>query len=175
MMIHRLIAILALTTTVVPAGFVLAQGAFPAPLPGQAAPTTKEQVLSSENSGQLHGPVVASECMKDFAPLREDAEKKGKLIKQASDRHAPSQEACKLIGDYSQAELKMIEYVEVHAANCSFPAGVMDQLKAGHKNTDVLQTKVCALAMKMRRGWGADGPPVVSDFGDPVFSPRLRR
>ena len=54
-------------------------------------------------------------CMKDFMPLREEAEKRGKLIKAASDRHAPPEEACKLIENFGQAEIKMIKYVE---ANC---------------------------------------------------------
>ncbi len=45
-------------------------------------------------------------------PLREEAEKRGKLIKAASERHAPPDEACKLIGNFGQAEIKMIKYVE---------------------------------------------------------------
>ena len=44
--------------------------------------------------------------------MREEAEKRGKLIKAASERHAPPDEACKLIGNFGQAELKMIKYVE---------------------------------------------------------------
>ena len=74
--------------------------------------------------------------MKGFMPLREDAEKRGKMIKAASDRHAPPQEACKLIGNFGQAELKMIKYVESHAAKCGIPPQVADQLKNGHKNTE---------------------------------------
>ena len=50
--------------------------------------------------------------MKEFVPLREEAEKRGKLIKAASERHAPPDEACKLIGNFGQAEIKMIKYVE---------------------------------------------------------------
>ncbi len=48
-------------------------------------------------------------------PLREEAEKRGKLIKAASDRHAQPEEACKLIEGYSAAELKMMEYVKLNA------------------------------------------------------------
>ena len=61
------------------------------------------------------------ECMKEFMPLREDAEKKGKLIKAASDRHATAEEACKLIKIYGAAENKMIYYVETHGTNAEFP------------------------------------------------------
>ena len=59
--------------------------------------------------------------MKGFLPLREEAEKRGKMIKAASDRHAPPAEACKLIENFGQAEVKMIKYVETHAAKCGIP------------------------------------------------------
>ena len=74
--------------------------------------------------------------MKGFVPLREDAEKRGKTIKAASDRKAPPDEACKLIGNFGQAELKMIKYVETNSAKCGIPPQIADQLKNGHKNTD---------------------------------------
>jgi hypothetical protein len=60
-------------------------------------------------------------CMKGFVPLREDAEKRGKLIKAASDRRAPPPEACKLIQNFAEAELKMIKYVEANSAKCGIP------------------------------------------------------
>ncbi len=81
--------------------------------------------------------------MKGFVPLREDAEKRGKMIKAASERHAPPDEACKLIGGYSQAEAKMITYVESHSAKCGIPPQIADQLKNGHKNTEGMQKQVC--------------------------------
>ena len=46
------------------------------------------------------GPSGGDACMKGFVPLREEAEKRGKLIKAASERHAPPDEACKLIGNF---------------------------------------------------------------------------
>ena len=60
--------------------------------------------------------------MKGFMPLREDAEKRGKLIKAASDRHAAPDEACKLIKNFSQAEIKMIKYVESQLREVRDPA-----------------------------------------------------
>ena len=84
-------------------------------------------------------------------PLREEAEKRGKLIKAASDRHAPPEEACKLIGNFGQAEIKMIKYVEANAAKCGIPPQVAEQLKNGHKNTESMQKKVCAVAQQMQQ------------------------
>ena len=90
--------------------------------------------------------------MKEFLPLREDAEKRGKLIKAASDRHAPPEEACKLIGSFGQAELKMIKYVEANGAKCGIPPQIPEQLRNGHKNTETMQKKVCTMAQQRPAG-----------------------
>ena len=82
------------------------------------------------------GPAPAEACMKGFVPLREEAEKRGKMIKAASERKAPPEEACKLIGNFGQAEVKMIKYIEANSAKCGIPPQISDQLKAGHKNTE---------------------------------------
>ena len=60
-------------------------------------------------------------------------------------------EACKLIANFGQAEIKMIKYVESHAAKCGIPAQISDQLKQGHKNTQSMKTKVCAVAQEMQQ------------------------
>ena len=86
--------------------------------------------------------------MKAFIPLREEAEKRGKLIKAASDRKAPPDEACKLISNFSAAEIKMIKYVEANAAKCGIPPQIGDQLKDGHKNTEKMQKQVCNVAQQ---------------------------
>jgi hypothetical protein len=103
------------------AGQAFAQGAFVAPLPERDA------------------------CAKEFVLLREEAEKHGKLIKAASERRAPPDEACELIGNFGQSEIKMIKYIEANSA-CGIPPEIADRLKAGHKNTEAMQKKVCAVA-----------------------------
>ena len=47
---------------------------------------------------------------------------------------------------------KMVKYIETNSAKCGIPPQVGDQLKAGHKNTEAMRTKVCAVAQQ--------GPPV---------------
>ena len=106
----------------------------------------------------------AEQCMKDFVPLRSEAEKRGKLIKAASDRHAPPDEACKLIKNFAQAEVKMMKYVEANAAKCGIPPQIGDQLKAGHKNTENMQTKVCQVAQQMQQR-GPAGPSLSEVLG----------
>jgi hypothetical protein len=105
-----------------------------------------------------------ADCMKQFMPLREEAEKRGKMIKAASDRHASPVEACKLIGNYGQAEMKMIKYVDANASKCGIPPQISEQLKAGHKNTENMLKKVCDVAQQMPTGRPA-GPSLSDVLG----------
>ena len=107
--------------------------------------------------------------MKNFVPLREEAEKRGKMIKAASERRAPPDEACKLIGNYSKAEQKMISYVEANAAKCGIPPQIGEQLKNGHKNTEAMQQKVCAVAAQ--RPTGPAGPSLSEVLGSSAALP----
>ena len=165
-MIRRLIVPLTAAVVTVHAGQALAQGAFPAPLPNQSAapagaspfppvngaapsaavgaPSAFPSQGSAPVSSGFSGPPPqasggADACMKGFVPLREEAERRGKLIKAASDRKAPPDEACKLIKNFGQAEMKMIQYVETNSAKCGIPPQIADQLKNGHKNTEKMQ------------------------------------
>jgi hypothetical protein len=166
-MIRRLIVPLTVAAVTICAGHAFAQGAFPAPLPnGQMAPppasspandsafTRGAAPVAGAGFGAAGpqpptgGPAGADACMKGFVPLREEAEKRGKLIKAASDRHAPPDEACKLITGFGAAEVKMIKYVEVNSAKCGIPPQIADQLKTGHKNTEKMQAQVCNVAQQ---------------------------
>jgi hypothetical protein len=108
-------------------------------------------------------------CMKEFVPLREKAGARGRLIKVASERHAPPEEACKLIRNFGQSEARMIKYVGVNSARCGIPSQISDQLKAGHKNTEIMQKKVCDMAQQVMQR-GPAGP--VGDF-DHIGAPPL--
>ncbi len=198
MIIRRLIVPLTVAVVTVCAGQALAQGAFPAPLPGPIkndpafppvngnAPAASVGAPSSSFPVQGAAPITGSafergpappsqaggpseECMRGFVPLREEAEKRGKLIKAASDRHAPPDEACKLIGNFGQAEIKMIKYVESHAAKCGIPPQISDQLKNGHKNTEKMQKQVCTVAQQQQKG--PAGPSLSDVLGSSAALP----
>ena len=109
--------------------------------------------------------------MKGFLPLREEAEKRGKLIKAASDRKAPPEEACKLIGNFGAAETKMISFVKANAAKCGIPAQVADQLQAGHKNTVAMQQKVCGYAQQAAQQKAAAMPSLSEVLGSSASVP----
>jgi hypothetical protein len=116
---------------------------------------------------------AADACMKGFVPLREEAEKRGKMIKAASDRKAPPDEACKLIGNFGQAEIKMIKYVEANAAKCGIPPQIADQLKNGHKNTEKMQKQVCAVAQQAATR-GPAGPSLSEVLGSSAALPEAQ-
>jgi hypothetical protein len=196
LIIARLIVPVVVAVAVLEAGAAAAQGAFPAPLPGQSAapapatpanaspfpgppsappsgapspfPATGASPLSGGGGAfsparPTAGPSDA--CMKGFIPLREEAEKRGKLIKAASDRKAGPDEACKLIGNFSHAEVKMIKYIEANATKCGIPPQVSDQMKQGHKNTEAMQQKVCGMAQQMAQQKAAAAPSLSDVLG----------
>jgi hypothetical protein len=199
-MIRRLIAPLTVVIFTLHAGQAFAQGAFPAPLPGQAGaagnspfPPVNGATPAPSFGGAPAGgfpaagptpftssPMAApptqagpsDECMKGFLPLREEAEKRGKLIKAASDRHAPPDEACKLIGNFAQSEVKMIKYIESHSVKCGIPPQIADQLKNGHKNTEGMQQKVCTVAQQMQKQ-GPSGPSLSDVLGSATALPEV--
>jgi hypothetical protein len=109
-------------------------------------------------------PPGGEECMKGFMVLRQEAEKRGAAIKAAGERHAPPDEACKLIGSFAQSEIKMVKYVETNSQKCGIPPQIADQLRNGHKNTAAMQQKVCAVAQQQQQR-GPAGPSLSEVLG----------
>lgn len=113
---------------------------------------------------QAGPPPGGDECMKEFLPLREATEKRGKLIQAASARHAPPDEACKLIAQYSLAESKMVKFIDTHSKKCGIPDNVGKQMRTSHKGTESMLQKVCDAA-KQARLRGPAGPSLSDVLG----------
>jgi hypothetical protein len=188
---HSLVPFAVAAAVLLSAGTASAQSAFPAPLPGQSATQSSASpfppingnsaapAAAPANSFPSAGPAAfggggggfaspqqagpSESCMKDFVPLREEAERRGKLIQAASKRKATPVEACKLFKSFSQAEVKMIKYVEANSARCGIPGQIADQLKTNHKGTEGIQQKVCTVAEQMQKGGGPAPAPGLSD------------
>jgi hypothetical protein len=200
LIIRRLIVPLTVAAITACAVEANAQGAFPAPLPGQAAPVNaspfppvngaapaasfgQPSAFPSNGAAPLAGAGASAApmgpppqaggpsdaCMKGFVPLREEAEKRGKLIKAASDRHAQPEEACKLIGDFSKAELSMLKYVQLNSTKCGIPPQISEQMKKGHIGTEQMMKKVCAMAQAQQRG--PAGPSLSEVLGSSAALP----
>jgi hypothetical protein len=200
LIIRRLIVPLTVAALAACAVQANAQGAFPAPLPGQqpsnaspfppvngAAPAAsfgQPSAFPSAGAAPIVGgaptqPMTApppqgaagpsEACMKNFVPLREEAEKRGKLIKAAMERKAPAEETCKLIENYSQAELKMMKYVQLNQTKCQIPPQIPEQMKKGHEGTQATLKKCNAAAQAQARG--PAGPSLSEVLGSSAALP----
>jgi hypothetical protein len=181
-MIRRIIVQLAAIVVAFHAAGASAQAPFPAPLPGAAgkvgtvndpafppvngaAPPSAFGNAPAQAAFPGAGPPASSPfaapptqagaidaCMKEFLPMREEAEKRGKLLRTASDKRLGPDKACELIKSFIQAEMKMMKYVETNSARCGIPPQIGEQLKAGHKHSEEMKTKICNAAEQMAKG-----------------------
>ncbi len=152
-------------------GAPASQAAFPsggaAPIPG--------------GGGGLSGPPPPSDagagasCIAEFKPLRDETEKRGKAIKAASDRKASAQEACSLISRFSQAELKLLNYVNANQKRCGIPNEIPEQMKQGRVTTDKLMKQVCDAAKQQQAGPAAPAAPSLSEALGSVSVPEATK
>jgi len=184
LMIRCLIVPLTLAAIAFHPGQAFAQDEFPAQLPNQTDASASDASpyplvkggapvpFPSNGAAPISGSLLERDaCMNGFTSLREEAEVRGKLIKATSERRAAPDEACRLIGNFGQAEIKLIKYVEANATKCRIQPGIADQLRAAHKTTEAMQRKVCAVAQQAQSREPA-GP--VGDF-DHIGAPPLVR
>ena len=73
----------------------------------------------------------------------------------AGERHAPPQELCQLFTRYSEAEEKVVKFIDVHASSCGIPQQVLTTTKANHAKTGEMRQRICSVAAPgERRGPG---------------------
>jgi hypothetical protein len=160
---------------------------FPNPTPARAAAS---QGVFSQGAAPLGGGLAGGglasappqdgggtaeqeECMAKFAPLRQDAEKRAKLIQAASARKAPPQEACGLIKNYVQAESRLVNYVTSKQTACGIPSEVPKQLKANQARSQQMMKAVCQAAAQPQGGPAA-APSLSEVLGSPSVAPEIR-
>jgi hypothetical protein len=94
----------------------------------------------------------APPCMKDFLPLRAEAEKRAMALKATMEKKPTREEACSMFKSFTAAESKMVKYIKANAQWCGIPAEVAKQLQANHSRTVKTQNQVCS-------GGGVAGAP----------------
>jgi hypothetical protein len=110
------------------------------------------------------GSAEQDECMAKFGPLRQDAERRAKLISAASERKASAQEACNLIKGYVAAEAKVVNYVTSKQTACNIPPEIPKQLKANQSRSQQMMKQVCQAATAQAGGGGGPAaPPSLSE------------
>jgi len=111
--------------------------------------------------------------MKNFLPLRQEAEKRGHLLKEAGEKKVTADEACKLINNFIVAEVKMMKYVDTNAARCGIPPQISEQLKKGHIGSEGMQKRICGAAAQMKNQAvaGPSGPSLSEVLGSAAQLP----
>lgn len=125
----------------------------PAPaMPGAQSPFDRPpaQFTPPQQAGPGPAPGRGGEppCFKDFMPLREEAQKRANAVQAASKRKAPPSEACQLLGRFTEAEARVVKFVEANGSSCGIPNEVLTQLKTAHGQSLDLRKKVCAVAQQ---------------------------
>lgn len=103
----------------------------------------RDALAQSAPAAQPPSTPSADDCKNEFAPLRDEAARRGELVKDASARHAPTDETCRLLRSYVEAEVRMVDFVEAHAVACALPTSILEQLKRSSRTTEALQTRIC--------------------------------
>jgi len=127
----------------------------PSSSPWDQAPQTQPWPQPQQQQQQQQ-----EKCGRDFAGLRNDAQKKASALQVASKNKVNPKEACGLFNSFSAAELKMIKYAQANMTVCGVPPQAVDQMKKQHLNTDNIRTKVCEAAA---RGPAGPAAPTLSD------------
>jgi hypothetical protein len=94
-------------------------------------------------------------CMSEFLPLRADAEKRAHAIQEGVKRKVLAQELCGLFTSFSDAEGKVVKFIEAHARSCGIPQDVVTITKSNHGKTLEKRQQICnAASFGERRGPG---------------------
>jgi hypothetical protein len=94
-------------------------------------------------------------CMGEFLPIRSEAEKRAHAIQEGIKRKVPPQELCGLFTTFSEAEGKVVKFIETNARSCGIPQEILTVTKSNHGKTLERKQQICAAAQfGERRGPG---------------------
>lgn len=87
-------------------------------------------------------------CLKDFAPLRADAEKRGLALKKVMEakKKPTAVEACNMFKAYSGAMGRMVKFLMEKSKSCGIPPEAAPTMKANLQQAMEAQNKICAAA-----------------------------
>ena len=130
----------------------------------RALPLAVAAVMSAAGDAAAQFPQQEPPCLKDFAPLRDDAAKKASAIKAAGERKAGPPEACALFNTFAAAEAKVVKYARENATWCGIPADAVKQMQVNHDRTLTIRTRICKAAASPGR---PAGPSLSDALGAP--------
>lgn len=145
--------------------FVLATAAAqPAAAQGFGPPPGAAQGFGAPPGAQQEPP-----CMKDFMPLRTEAEKRAKAVQAAGGKASP-QQACELLTRFVEAEAKVVAFAEREGAWCGIPTPAIANMKENHGKSQAVRKRVCDVAAN---GGGGAAKPRGPSFSDALGTTRV--
>jgi hypothetical protein len=111
------------------------------------------------------GPTEAQKVCLTFPSIREEVEKSGNAIKQASARKAAREEVCPLFKDFVVKEAKMLHFLSTNQKNCGVPPNIVSSLRTNHAKTVQMRNGVCSSGpvAGVPRLSDALGGPIIAD------------
>jgi hypothetical protein len=124
------------------------------------------------------GPPGGDACARDFLPLRQEAERRGSMIKAVMDKAAktktppPRAEACKLFRNMVVAMTKMLNFVTENKAACRIPDEAIQGIKTGTENLAKNRDNACASGpLGAAPGGPPPGPRLSDELGVGIARP----
>jgi hypothetical protein len=110
-------------------------------------------------------------CFKDFIPLREEMEKRFEAVKTMMEKRPSASEACSALTRFTQAEVALLKFVEKNSPTCSFPPGMLDNIKASNAKSEGYKKQACTVAAQQQQRPARAAEPTLSDaFGGPALN-----
>jgi len=96
--------------------------------------------------GGFGAPQAAPPACQRLLAMRDETQKHAMAIRDAGQKKAGPEEACKLFKTFLASETKMIKGLEEHAATCGVPPDVIKSVKAQHVQAAKTGKHVCDAA-----------------------------
>jgi hypothetical protein len=110
------------------------------PMPGAGAPGGYNMGFPAPQQQQR--PQMPP-CMKDFMPLRAEAEKRANILKATMQKKPSREEACLQIKHFAAAEAKVVKFILANSKSCGIPPEAGKQMKANHARTLQSEHQIC--------------------------------
>jgi len=104
-------------------------------------------------------------CMKDFAKLRDEAERQAAAVMTAQKNKVPLPEACKLLTTFAASQERFLAFAKKNEVWCGIPPQLIQNISKGHDNVVKARTKVCQMAAQPQR---PAGPSLSDSLSAPI-------
>jgi len=82
-------------------------------------------------------------CVKEFMPLRAEAEKRAGALKAVMEKKPTREQACAAFKNFSGAEARVVAYVRKNGDSCGIPAEAVKGMAKNHARTMQAQKQIC--------------------------------